>query len=68
MSAPVQISQPALTAARWWHVKWMWLVVGIPAVTVVAAITTIVLAVATYDPPVRNTGDAPPAHIRQANP
>lgn len=55
------------TPLPWWRVKWMWLIVGIPATTVVAALVTIGLAVSTYDPPVRGTTDTPPAHIRQAN-
>lgn len=50
----------------WWRIKWMWLIVGIPAVTVVAAFTTIAIAINTYDPPVRDAATEP-AHIRQAN-
>lgn len=52
----------------WWRIKWMWLVVGIPATTVLAAALTIGLAILSYDPPVRGQADAPPVHIRQANP
>lgn len=68
MSVQTQLPQQPAIVPRWWQVKWMWLVVGIPAVTVVAAIATIVLAVSTYDPPVAGPSDPPPAHIRQANP
>lgn len=49
----------------WWRIKWMWLIVGIPTITVVAALSTIAIAVSHYDPPVRDEA-AEPAHIRQA--
>lgn len=60
------VSHPA-AGLPWWRIGWMWLVVGIPAITVVAAIATITLAVATGDPSVRTPGDQPPVHLRQAN-
>lgn len=66
-STPNTSSPGATAGPPWWRVKWMWLVVGIPATTVVAALITIGLAVITYDPPVRGLNDAPPVHIRQAN-
>jgi len=68
MSQPTHPATPHPAAGLpWWRIGWMWLVVGIPALTVVAAIATITLAVVTGDPSVRTPGDQPPVHLRQAN-
>lgn len=67
-SRPTRPSSFDSTAAAvpWWRVGWMWLVVGIPAVTVIAAITTTVLALQVPDPPIATNPGAEPVHLRQA--
>lgn len=62
-------SSCADAAARrsWWRSGWMWLVVGIPGVTLVAAIVTTVMAVRLADPPVAPRHGERPVHVRQAN-
>ncbi len=70
----VQQSQPthpsssdsAAVAIPWWRVGWMWLVVGIPAVTVMAVIATTVLALQVPDPVISTQPGAEPVHVRQA--
>lgn len=58
-------SDDTTPATPWWRVGWMWLVVGIPVTTVLAAVVTTVLAIQTPDPPVVKR-DAEPVHLRQA--
>lgn len=64
-SAPLGAQPHPAAGLPWWRIKWMWLIVGIPTVTVLAAFATIAIAINTYDPPVRDAASEP-AHIRQA--
>lgn len=51
----------------WWRSGWMWVVIGIPALTLVAAIVTTMIAMDNPDPPVEPVPGERPVHIRQAN-
>ena len=54
----VQFTRPALP---WWRVPTAWLVVGGPAVVVVASLATLVIALRGGDVPVRERAAAPSA-------
>jgi uncharacterized protein len=57
-------AQPAqATSQPWWRHGMMWLVVGGPAVVVVAGFVTLAIAIAHPDPvlPTAGSGDAAPA-------
>ncbi|QEI05368.1 hypothetical protein FXN63_05560 [Pigmentiphaga aceris] len=59
-------SSPAETlSAGWWRTPWMWLVVGGPAVVIVASFITLAIAIAGADPVVGGSS-VQPAHLRQA--
>lgn len=58
-------SSRAESSASWWRTPWMWLVVGGPAMVVVAGFITLAIAIAGSDPVVGGAG-APPVHLRQA--
>lgn len=58
-------SSPAESSAGWWHTPWMWLVVGGPAVVVVAGFITLAIAMSGADPVLSGT-TIPPVHLRQA--
>lgn len=51
----------------WWRSGWMWVVIGIPAVTLVAAIVTTLIALDNPDPQVEIAPGERPVHIRHAN-
>lgn len=58
-------SRAETSPAGWWHTPWMWLVVGGPAVVVVAGFITLAIAIVGADPVIGGSS-VPPAHIRQA--
>ncbi len=61
MTPPAQTVQPA--SRPWWRYGMVWLVIGGPAVVVVASFVTLALAIAYPDPvlPTAGRGDAAPA-------
>jgi uncharacterized protein len=64
-SKPRYVQPEAEKGKRWWHYPIVWLVVGGPAVVVVAAIATTVIAYTHVDPvmdisaPATHTGEMP---------
>lgn len=50
----------------WWRSGWMWVVIGIPAVTLAAAIVTTLIAFDHPDPAVEIAPGERPAHVRHA--
>lgn len=56
------------TRSHWYQVPLMWLVVGIPAITVVAGFTTLWLATAHPDPVVAGAGAQGPTVSASAAP
>lgn len=55
------MKEQANTTAPWWRYGMVWLVIGGPAVVVLACIATLVLAVVYPDPVLRTGGAAVPA-------
>ena len=48
----------------WWRIRMVWLVIGGPALVVVAGFITLALAIDGGDPPVHNPGSAAQAFRR----
>jgi len=52
----------------WWRSGWLWVAIGLLAVTFLAAVVTTLIAMDSEDPAVEIAPGDTPAHVRQANP
>jgi len=52
----------------WWRSGWLWVAIGLLAVTLAAVIVTTLIAMDSPDPAVEIAPGERPAHAREANP
>jgi hypothetical protein len=61
------MNQPIGPSLPWWRVRMVWLVVGGPALVVVAGIVTLVIAIRSGDRPLREAARVGPAALQPAD-
>lgn len=61
-------TESPLRPLPWWRSGWLWVAIGLLAVTLAAAVITTLIAMDNPDANVEIAPGETPAHVRQANP